>query len=184
MKILLIGDTHGKLDKFRDIFPKITSVDLIAHTGDHISDAAGIEKEFSVPVVSVRGNCDGGYSHDDFEIISTEAGDILLTHGHMENVKGGLMNLFYKAKENGCTAAFFGHTHVPLTDEYRGVHFVNPGSLTLPRDGSDGSYAIVRTAENSFNASVAYYSTVMGTGGARHFSSGYIRNLLNNSDRL
>ena len=30
MKILLIGDTHGKLNKVRDIWPKLKDIDLIA----------------------------------------------------------------------------------------------------------------------------------------------------------
>ena len=183
MKILLIGDTHGKLNKFRDILPKITAVDLIAHTGDYEADAAKIHEETSIPVVSVKGNCDGGYSSEDFRIIETEFGNILLTHGHMENVKSGLTGLMYKAMENGCAAAFFGHTHVSLIDEWKGIRFVNPGSLTLPRDGSDGSYAIVRTSRDSFDASIVYYSTVMGSGNKKP-GSGYIKRLLNYSDRF
>ena len=38
MKILVIGDTHGQLNKIREIFPKLTNLDLIAHTGDHLED--------------------------------------------------------------------------------------------------------------------------------------------------
>ena len=36
MKILVIGDTHGKLNKVHDIMPKLTGLDLIIHTGDII----------------------------------------------------------------------------------------------------------------------------------------------------
>ena len=89
MKILVIGDTHGQLNKIREIFPKLTNLDLIAHTGDHLEDGRALEREFGIPVVAVKGNCDGSYSADDFEIIETDYGRILLTHGHMQQSDGG-----------------------------------------------------------------------------------------------
>ena len=183
MKILVIGDTHGKLNEVREIFPKLKNIDLIAHTGDYFRDGEALGKEFNIPVIAVRGNCDGSRSSSDFEIIRTEYGNILLTHGHMENVGYQLTTLMYKAMENDCKAVLFGHTHCALVDECSGIHFVNPGSLTRPRDGSDGSYAVVRTSENSFDASVVYYSTIMGTN-RRSSNSGFLRSILNYSDRF
>lgn len=182
MKIFVIGDTHGKLNKVRDIYPKLKNIDLIAHTGDYLRDAQALSQEFHVPVTAVKGNCDGSFSSSDFQIIETEYGNLLLTHGHMENVKLQLSNLMYKAMENECKTVLFGHTHQALIKEANGVHFINPGSLTHPRDGSDGSYAIVRTTEESLDASIVYYSTIMG--GRRKTQAGYIRNLLNYSDRF
>ena len=184
MKILIIGDTHGKLGKVRDIYPKLRNIDLIAHTGDYYRDAVSLEKEFDIPVVYVKGNCDEGGNNNDFQKIKTEFGNILLTHGHNYNVKYDLTALMYKAMEEDCQAVFFGHTHRCLIDENNGIHFVNPGSLTLPRDGSGGSYAIVRVSKDSFEASVVYYNTVMGISSVRNTKAGYIRRLLNYSDRF
>ena len=180
MKILVIGDTHGKLNKLRDIWPKLTDIDLIAHTGDHFSDALRIEAEFGVPVVAVGGNCDG--SGPDREIIETECGRILVTHGHREGVKYDLGNLYYSALEEECRAVFYGHTHCSSIVESDGIHFVNPGSLSLPRDNKSGSYAIVRTAEDSFDASIVYYDTVMGK--SRGPTSGFLKSIINYSDRF
>ena len=182
MKILVIGDTHGKLNKVRDIWPKLRNIDLIAHTGDHFADAQKLADEFHVPAVAVKGNCDGSYSSDDFEIIETEYGKILLTHGHTEQVDYKLTTLMYKAMENDCKAVLFGHTHKALIDEADGIKFINPGSLTKPRDGSDGSYAIVTTSEERLDAAVVYYSTIMGN--QKKPQGGYIRGLLNYSDRF
>lgn len=182
MKILVISDTHGKLNKVRDIFPKLKNIDLIVHAGDHYSDAEKLSKEFGIPFIAVRGNCDGSHSSNDFEIINTEYGKLLLTHGHMENVNYQLTNLMYKALENDCKAAIFGHTHKALIDEAGGIRFINPGSLTKPRDGSDGSYSIIRTSADSLDASIVYYSTIMGK--PKKTQAGYIRNLLNYSDRF
>ena len=179
MKILLIGDSHGKLERLRDIWPKLTGIDLIAHTGDHYSDALSIEREFKVPVTAVGGNCDG--TGPDRAIIDTEYGRILLTHGHREGVKYDLGNLYYSVLEEDCRAAFYGHTHCSSIVEKDGIYFINPGSLSLPRDNKSGSYAIVRTAEDSLDASIVYYDTVMGV---RRTSSGFIKSILNYSDRF
>lgn len=180
MKILLIGDTHGKLNKVRDIWPKLQDVDLIAHTGDHYSDALKLEKELGVPVTAVGGNCDS--SGPAMQIIETEFGRILLTHGHRDHVKWDLNTLKFRALENDCRAVFFGHTHQSLSIEEEGIRFVNPGSLTQPRDESSGSYAIIRTSEESFEASIVYYATVMG--GRKPPSGGFLKSILNYSDRF
>ena len=180
MKILVIGDTHGKLSRVRDIWPKLKNIDLIAHTGDHYSDAQKLAEEFRVPVAAVGGNCDScGPAR---EIIETEYGRILLTHGHRDNVKWDMNSLRYRALEENCRAVFFGHTHQSLHIEDEGIHFLNPGSLTLPRDGSSGSYAIVRTSEDNFDASIVYYATIMGT--KKPPAGGLLKSILNYSDRF
>ena len=109
---------------------------------------------------------------------------ILLTHGHMQHVNYRLDNLYYKAMEENCKAVFFGHTHKALVTEEDGIYLVNPGSLSQPRDNSDGSYAIVRTTPDSFEASIVYYSTIMGSGNKNKPRAGYIRSILNYSDRF
>ena len=160
MKILVIGDTHGKLNKVHDIMPKLTNLDLIIHTGDYQQDGAHLQEIYHILVIGVPGNCDGSRSRDDFEVVETEWGNIFVTHGHAQHVSYDLNNLMYAAMEQDCRAAVFGHTHRSLVDEIDGFHLVNPGSLTLPRDGSGGSYAIIRTTENSFDASIVYYTTI------------------------
>ena len=180
MKLFVLGDTHGKLAKARAIWPKLKDIDLIVHTGDHFSDALKREAEFHVPVAAVGGNCDG--SGPARQIIETEAGRILLTHGHREGVKYDLNTLKYACLEADCIAAIFGHTHQPLITEDDGIRFINPGSLTLPRDNKSGSYAIVRTAEDRLDASIVYYSTIMGEKTSP--SAGFLRSILNYSDRF
>ena len=182
MKILAISDTHGKLNKVRDIWPKLTDIDMILHAGDFIADTEKLQAELGVPVIGVKGNCDGGYSSSDFRVSPVECGNILLTHGHMENVSYQLNGLMYKAMENDCSAVVFGHTHKAMTDESNGIRFINPGSLTQPRDGSDGSYAIIRTSADSFDASIVYYSTIMGN--KKPPQSGFLRNLMIYCDRF
>lgn len=183
MKILAISDTHGKLNRVRDIFSKLRDIDLIVHAGDHYLDAEALGDEFRIPVVTVKGNCDSGSGAKDYEIIEAECGNILVTHGHRYDVNYSLRNLMYLAEEHDCVAAIFGHTHCALSEEYDDIHFVNPGSLTLPRDGSGGTYAIIRTTEDSFDASIVYYTTVMGSSKKKP-QSGFLRGLIQYSDRF
>jgi len=183
MKILVISDTHGKLNKVREIYRKLTNIDLIIHAGDYMRDGEALGKELGIPVIAVKGNCDGSHSSDDYAIAETEYGNILVTHGHMQQVDYQLTSLMYKAMESNCKAVVFGHTHCSLIEENNGIHFINPGSLTQPRDGSSGSYAIIRTSESSIDASIVYYSTIMGNS-KKAPQAGYIRSLLNYSDRF
>lgn len=198
MKILAIGDTHGHLEMVRDIWPKLKDIDLVIHTGDNYADAVKLRKELDVPFVSVKGNCDGCYSSDrcspsggDFAVAETEFGRLLVTHGHCEHVNYAYDNLIYKALENDCAAVIFGHTHnalvaeqtVPLNPAHSTVWLVNPGSLPFPRDGSGGSYAVIKTGETFFTASIVYYNTIMNSN-KKSGRTGFISNLLNYSDRL
>ncbi|MDD4200766.1 MAG: metallophosphoesterase [Eubacteriales bacterium] len=177
MKILVISDTHDKLSKVRDIWPKLNNIDLVIHAGDFYLDAKELEQELNVPFVYVRGNCDGSYSGDncdpkggDFAVVDTPAGRILVTHGHNEGVNFSFDKLRYKALENDCFAAVFGHTHKAMVEQTEDpsasggfLWYINPGSLSLPRDRSGGSYAIIRATEERFDATVIYYNTVMGS---------------------
>lgn len=183
MKILVISDTHGHLDKVLRVYEKLTDIDLIIHCGDYQRDGYNLEDILGVKVISVRGNCDGGGSSD-FEIVETPGGDILVTHGHAQGVDYDYSRLLYMAQENDCIAVCFGHTHVPVNDYEGDVYFINPGSLSLPRDGSNGSYGIIRSTEEDFYSNIVYYDTIFPPEKNKKVTGGFIRNMLNYSDRF
>ena len=180
MKLLVISDTHGKIDKAVEIYKMLKDVDLIVHLGDLSSDAKKLECQLGVAVLSVKGNMDGVFSRDGYKILETDFGKIFLAHGHMENVKQSRQNLVYKAEALGCKAAFYGHTHVPVYEVIGGMYLLNPGSLSLPVGRRKGSYAIVNTTEDSLEASIVYQDTPQNV----KAESGFLRNLLNYSDRF
>lgn len=182
MKIFVISDTHGKLDKVMEVWKKLTNVDLVIHLGDYQKDAQELEKAFQTEVISVKGNMDGSYSDKDFKILETEYGKLLLTHGHKENVKMSPLNLIYKAQELDCKAVLFGHTHRAAYEEVSGIYLVNPGSLSMPRDGSNGSYAIINTAPNEFHCAIVYYSNLSQK--KKPPQRGRLSSMLNYSDRF
>lgn len=150
MNILVFSDTHGDINRALDIFERMdraAGIDVIVHCGDHIHDAKRMQifleqKGISARLVAVPGNCDGCRERK-YQILETPAGKILITHGHMENVKYGVDNLLYLAQSEDCVCVCYGHMHVAANELVSGIRLVNPGSLTHPRDGSNGTYAFL-----------------------------------------
>ncbi len=180
MRIYLISDTHGRIDKAMEIYQTLEDIDLIIHLGDHWNDAKRMKDQLNVPLLSVKGNMDGSFSRDGYHILDTDFGKILLAHGHMESVKQSYENIIYKAESLQCRAAFFGHTHIPLFLEAEGIYLLNPGSLSLPAGGRKGSYAVATVTENSIDAAIIYEDVQQ----SRKTESGNLKNMLNDSDRF
>ena len=85
-----------------------------------------------------------------FEFIFLEAchKKILLTHGHEFYVDFELNTLLNFARQQDCSLAVFGHTHVPLIKEANGIFLINPGSASRPRMGSNKSYGILTMSKD------------------------------------
>ncbi len=176
MKAVIMGDTHRKLDKAFKVLERVKGLDLFIHTGDHYDDAVLISRQTGIPFIAVRGNCDGSVSPGDFAIAETEYGKIFVTHGHMYSAPEKLISA---ARNHDCIAAVCGHTHIPVYEERDGFCILNPGSLSRPRDGSDGSYIVLITSKSAFSPGIVYYRD-----DPARPKGGFIRNMLNNSDRF
>ena len=199
MRILVLSDTHGDNSRAYQVFDKLKKeapVDLIIHCGDHYKDAIQMGERTGVPMVWVKGNTDGSFSDDDYTIVDTPCGNLLVTHGHMENVDFSMQNLYYKTMEKDCIGAIFGHTHRSAFTEVNGFYLLNPGSLTKPRDGSGGTFAIIVAEPDYFRGYIHRFEDFMaksagpgssgnsGTGNKPKVQGGYLRSLLNYSDRF
>ena len=100
--------------------------------------------EHKQDIVCVRGNCDTEVDQmvlnfpvlADYAILTVGKKMIFVTHGHVFNnnnlppIKPGDILLH-------------GHTHVPVCEEYETHIYLNPGSVTLPKEGNPKSYAIL-----------------------------------------
>ena len=149
MKVLVVSDTHGDISKALSEIKKHTNIELIIHLGDYISDARKIANEAKIDVECVKGNLDITRAGDNNKVIEIEGHRLYLTHGHKENIKFGLTKLYFTAESKECDIALFGHSHVPFHDEYNNITFINPGSISQGRHGSENSYAILEiTKEN------------------------------------
>jgi len=143
LRIGVFSDTHNDLTLAKEVLNKLEPLDLLLHAGDHYRDGRILEKQFEVSTKSVVGNCDFFSGGPEEEIIELGQFTILLTHGHNYGVKKSLQRLYYRSQEVGANIVVFGHTHVPLYIIENNVHFLNPGSLTLPRGNSSPSYGMI-----------------------------------------
>lgn len=179
MKFLVVSDTHGQINKVVEIYKNLSSIDAIIHCGDYYKDALKLNKSLGAKVFATYGNCDGSFNENDYTLVETECGNILVTHGHMQKVDYNKENLMYFAESKGCIGAVFGHTHVAMHVDMDDFFLMNPGSLTNPRDGSSGSYGIITTSPQGVTGQIIYVGNKK-----KKPSGGRLRNLLNFSDRF
>lgn len=151
MKIAIISDSH-RAKKYMDKVAAIikNEADLILHAGDNFQDSIYLKEKTGKPVIAVAGNCDfdNVESELDFEC---EGIRIFLTHGHEYGVKYGLSTVAREAKKRGAKIAIFGHTHVKENKIIEGVQVINPGSLSMPRDGIEKSFVMLNLNDREFS---------------------------------
>lgn len=129
MKILVISDTHGNVNRALSAHTSSEPVDAVIHLGDGSADVDLLRAALDVPVINVAGNCDPGSDAPRELLWECEGKRILLTHGHAYQVKSGLYRLLQRTLEVKADAVLFGHTHQALSEVNSGVLLLNPGSL-------------------------------------------------------
>ncbi|MBE7011039.1 MAG: YfcE family phosphodiesterase [Ruminococcaceae bacterium] len=146
MKILLLSDSHGHVDRIEQIAASCPPIRLIVFCGDMDADLTAITNLFpDTPCLAVQGNNEYTCNRP-FSLIDEENGHrIYVTHGHKERVKSGYERLVSVAKVNQCDTVFFGHTHQQTDITIDGVHLINPGAVS----GMYGSYTIVDVTEQA-----------------------------------
>lgn len=152
MKILVISDSHGDRTGLHWLLEQIHKdygfFDAYIHCGDGNHDFDVVrtslsEQHQSASLFVVKGNCDYTQELSEQLIVSLENCKILITHGHLYQVKSTLTYVNQKAVTEQCHVVLYGHTHKPNL-EMRGALLMNPGSV---RDGKaaileiEGSHA-------------------------------------------
>ena len=128
MRIGVISDTHGDQATIRQVIKLLTDVDMWLHAGDCSQDVEYLKDLVAVPVISVRGNCDGNSTAKIDEFVDDDGHRIWLTHGHCYGVKQGTQDLVRWGKHHDVVAVVYGHTHVPDNHWCEGLLIFNPGS--------------------------------------------------------
>ncbi len=134
MIITVFSDLHGDSDK--EMEAAFEKSDYVVFLGDGLSKIRGFEYEYPDKFIFVRGNCDLWDETPTRRILDLGGVRILLTHGHEEHVKTGLVWLLREAKEENINVVLFGHTHRAEIQEIEGVLFVNPGSASSSYGGA------------------------------------------------
>jgi len=130
------------------------SFDMLIHCGDKYMDAEKYADELDIKIiVRVPGNCDP--SSDKPLIIHEviERKKLLITHGHLHNVKTGIDVLKAYAKGKNADAVIYGHTHCAQNEVIDNILFFNPGSTILPKCGKE-SFGILEVTLDKVNGTI------------------------------
>lgn len=143
LRIGVLSDTHKDLSLAEKVLTQTGNLDLLLHAGDHYRDGIILGEKFKIKTKAVVGNCDYFSNGPEEEIIKLGKHILLLVHGHHHGVKRNLQKLYYRSQEVGANIVVFGHTHAPLYTIEKNIHFLNPGSLSLPRGNNRPCYAVI-----------------------------------------
>lgn len=148
MKILVVSDTHGDSGRLLKVLSDNKDFDMLIHLGDGENDFREVQTRYPFKgMVYVAGNCDYGV-HSEEHIAIARGKRIFCCHGHRYGVNFGIETLVGAAVKNECSIALYGHTHVPKIETLNGVQIMNPGSLTLPRGGSERTFGVIEISDS------------------------------------
>ncbi|MCA0969893.1 metallophosphoesterase [Halobacillus litoralis] len=140
-KVLIISDSHGLTEEVQEIKARHQAeVDAMIHCGD---SELSYDAEELQGYHYAKGNCDFEPEMENDQVVEVGDVKILATHGHLYQIKSTLMPLSYRAEEAGAQIACFGHSHIAGAEKVNDKLFINPGSIRLPRDHKEPSYAIL-----------------------------------------
>ena len=145
MRIVIISDTHGSLENLRTVLAEAGPFDYLIHCGDVEGQEEEIRQMARCRCTFVRGNNDYASDLPDFDCVTLGELRLLVTHGHRAGIAYSVAKARQAAREAGCRAVLYGHTHLPLIDtSVPDTVVINPGSLTYPRqNGCKPSYAVM-----------------------------------------
>lgn len=157
MKFLVISDIHGSpvyLEKVLNIFES-NNHDKLILLGDELyhgprnpipegynpKKVIEMLNQYKEKIIAVRGNCDSEVDQmmlnfpimSDYHLIIWNNKKIFITHGHIYNKDNPL------PLEKG-DILLYGHFHIPMIIEENNHFFLNPGSITLPKENSPHCY--------------------------------------------
>ena len=166
MKYLIASDLHGSsfyCRRLLDAFEAegadrlILLGDLLYHgprndlpEGYAPKEVAAMLNAYKECILAVRGNCEAEVDQlmlefpvmADYAVLelacqaACSSMTVYLTHGHRYNIDNPLPM---------CEGdvMIYGHTHVPLDEFRNGRHFLNPGSVSIPKNGSGHGYIVL-----------------------------------------
>ncbi len=157
MKWLIASDIHGSAYYLETLLERYRAegADRILLLGDLLyhgprndlpegyapKKVIALLNEIKNDIICVRGNCEAEVDQmvlefpvmADYAIIPAEDRIILATHGHTYN------NNNLPALRPG-DILLHGHTHIPALEEYDTHIYINPGSVSIPKENSAHSY--------------------------------------------
>ena len=140
MKILVVSDTHGRCKNLEYVLKRTKPIDMLLHLGDVLGDSNYIQELSGCRTEIIAGNNDLFSGLDREKLFQIGKYTVWMTHGHRYTID----DLREEAVWCNADIVLFGHTHIPLIDHKGTTFFVNPGSLSQPRqDGRKPSFIIM-----------------------------------------
>lgn len=158
MRIIAISDTHGNYRALESVFLRNADADWFFHLGDGEKDLDSFlirHPEYTERVIHVSGNCDFGSLSPSFFVLPVPGHRIFASHGHIYAVKSSLEMIKRSAVENDCDIILYGHTHVRYDRFEDGLYIMNPGSASVPHDGTKPSFGHIDISDAGVVTNIA-----------------------------
>ena len=133
----IISDTHGSLNP--KALSAMSRADVIVHAGDFDTPEVFSALEKLCPVIAVRGNMDSGSW-----AANLPAADMVELGGIHLYILHNINALDLDPNTADVKVVVSGHTHQAAAVRSNGVLFLNPGSPTSPRYGTEASVAMLQ----------------------------------------
>ncbi len=167
MKLMIASDIHGSAyycEKLIGAFKK-ENPDKLLLLGDILyhgprndlpkeyapKKVISLLNEISEDIICVRGNCDTEVDQmvlefpilADYAIFYIDGQMIFATHGHHFNKQN-------PPKLGEGDILLNGHTHIPAFEKMEDYTYINPGSVSIPKENSKNSYLIYENGTFAF----------------------------------
>ena len=139
-EVLILSDSHGLTNEVVAIKER-HDVKWLIHCGDSELE---FDSEELQGFYRVGGNCDFDVRYPDEQTIELDGLTFYITHGHLYDVKMNLIRLSYRAEEERAQVVCFGHSHIAGAEQVDHKLFINPGSVRLPKNRMEKTYAIMQ----------------------------------------
>ena len=168
MKLLIASDIHGDIESAKILIEafKRNECDRIVLLGDILyhgprnnlpgrydpKEVITLLNEYKDKILAVRGNCDTEVDQmvlefpmlADYAILSLDGLTVYATHGHNFNTKT-------PPPLSSGDILLHGHTHVVRAEKFGNDNtYLNPGSITLPKENCPRSYIVYENRKFTF----------------------------------
>ena len=170
MKVFIASDLHGSFYYVNQLIEQFNSQkgDLLILLGDILyhgprndlpkdyapKKVIELLNQIADKIVCVKGNCDAEVDDmvlkfdlaSDYKSLTVNGTTLHLTHGHKYNPNAPIP--FAKQGE----VVLFGHSHIPCDCIVSKVRYLNPGSVSIPKENSSHGYILLEGNSFTFNS--------------------------------
>lgn len=140
-EIMIVSDNHGATKLLAQMLDNHRDADFFFHCGDsNLAAEHSLMKNF----ICVKGNTDYMERYPLYQYAKLTTGEnVWITHGHKQYVREKAAELISDTftQKPIPDIVLYGHTHRVNAEMFQDVLFINPGSISQPRDGNPPSYA-------------------------------------------